>query len=68
MLAGTGQGMGQFGGLTSINAAVPANRLAEATAAQNVGGYPPAAILPLAAGFPSDAIVWPPRPRRSGSS
>ncbi|NIH84985.1 MFS transporter [Amycolatopsis granulosa] len=55
VLAGTGQGMGQFGGLTLINAAVPANRLAEATAAQNVGGYLPAAILPLAAGFLSDA-------------
>ncbi|MGI6869987.1 MFS transporter [Amycolatopsis sp. 3B14] len=55
VLAGTGQGMGQFGGLTLINASVPANRLAEATAAQNVGGYVPAAVLPLAAGFLSDA-------------
>ncbi|GHF14885.1 MFS transporter [Amycolatopsis deserti] len=55
VLAGTGQGMGQFGGLTLVNASVPANRLAEATAAQNVGGYVPAAVLPLAAGFLSDA-------------
>lgn len=55
VLAGAGQGMGQFGGLTLINASVPANRLAEATAAQNVGGYVPAAVLPLAAGFLSDA-------------
>ncbi|MFQ6331304.1 MFS transporter [Nocardia sp. CWNU-33] len=56
VLAGLGQGMGQFAGLTAISAAVPAARLAEANAAQNVGGYVPAAVLPLAAGFLSDAI------------
>ncbi|MFI9510910.1 MFS transporter [Nocardia sp. NPDC052566] len=56
VLAGVGQGLGQFGGLTSISAAVPADRLAEANAAQNVGGYLPAAVLPLSAGFLSDAI------------
>ncbi|WP_433663560.1 hypothetical protein ACQPW1_16395 [Nocardia sp. CA-128927] len=48
--------LGQFGGLTAISATVPAARLAEANAAQNVGGYLPAAILPLTAGFLSDAI------------
>ncbi|WP_330253860.1 MFS transporter [Nocardia sp. NBC_00565] len=56
VLAGIGQGMGQFGGLTAISASVPADRLAEANAAQNVGGYLPAAVLPLSTGFLSDAI------------
>jgi MFS family permease len=56
VLAGTGQGMGQLGGLTSISANVPSGRLAEANAALNVGGYVPAAVLPLTAGFVSDAI------------
>ncbi|MFI6165874.1 MFS transporter [Nocardia sp. NPDC051052] len=56
VLAGIGQGLGQFGGLTAISASVPASRLAEANAAQNVGGYIPAAVLPLSAGFLSDAI------------
>ncbi|MFD6158206.1 MFS transporter [Nocardia sp. NPDC060256] len=56
ILAGIGQGLGQFGGLTAISANVPTDRLAEANAAQNVGGYLPAAILPLTAGFLSDTI------------
>ncbi|MFI6216194.1 MFS transporter [Nocardia brasiliensis] len=56
VLAGSGQGLGQFGGLTAISACVPAGRLAEANAAQNVGGYLPAAVLPLATGYFSDAI------------
>ncbi|QYN32654.1 MFS transporter [Pseudonocardia sp. DSM 110487] len=55
VLAGAGQGMGQLGGLTSISANVPSARLAEANAALNVGGYVPAAVLPLTAGFVSDA-------------
>ncbi|MEV5839293.1 MFS transporter [Nocardia sp. NPDC052112] len=59
ILAGVGQGMGQFGGLTAISASVPADRLAEANAAQNVGGYLPAAVLALSAGFLSDAIGLP---------
>ncbi|WP_433193356.1 MFS transporter [Nocardia sp. CA-107356] len=59
LFAGIGQGMGQFGGLTAIGANVPADRLAEANAAQNVGGYLPAAVLPLSAGFLSDAIGLP---------
>ncbi|WP_084655042.1 MFS transporter [Nocardia altamirensis] len=56
VLAGIGQGLGQLGGLTAISASVPADRLAEANAAQNVGGYLPAALLPLSTGFLSDAI------------
>lgn len=59
ILAGIGQGLGQFGGLTAISANVPADRLAEANAAQNVGGYLPAALLPLSAGFLSDTIGLP---------
>jgi MFS family permease len=55
VLAGAGQGLGQFGGLTAISASVPGGRLAEANAAQNVGGYLPAAVLPLTAGFLADA-------------
>ncbi|MCC3775688.1 MFS transporter, partial [Streptomyces sp. UNOB3_S3] len=39
ILAGAGQGMGQLGGLSLLNAAVPGDRLAEANAALNVGGY-----------------------------
>ncbi|WP_378739534.1 MFS transporter [Nocardia brasiliensis] len=56
VLAGIGQGLGQFGGLAAISASVGADRLAEANAAQNVGGYLPAAVLPVSAGFLSDAI------------
>ncbi|QIS11044.1 MFS transporter [Nocardia arthritidis] len=59
VLAGVGQGMGQLGGLTAISAAVPGDRLAEANAAQNIGGYVPAAALPLATGFLGDAIGLP---------
>ncbi|MEV0551325.1 MFS transporter [Nocardia salmonicida] len=55
VLAGIGQGLGQLGGLTAIGSTVPADRLAEANAAQNVGGYLPAAVLPLTAGFLGDA-------------
>ncbi|MFI0731328.1 MFS transporter [Streptomyces sp. NPDC021225] len=56
VLAGAGQGMGQLGGLTLIGAHVPAARLAEANAALNVGGYLPAGLLPVAAGYLSDAV------------
>jgi MFS family permease len=56
LLAGAGQGLGQLGGLTSISASVPSSGLAEANAALNVGGYVPAALLPLTAGFVSDGF------------
>lgn len=59
VLAGAGQGMGQLGGLSLLNAGVPARRLAEANAAMNVGGYIPAGTLPVAAGFLSDAVGLP---------
>ncbi|MBK3522856.1 MFS transporter [Streptomyces sp. MBT70] len=56
LLAGAGQGMGQLGGLSLLNSAVPGTRLAEANAALNVGGYLPAGLLPVSAGYLSDAV------------
>ncbi|MGJ5894382.1 MFS transporter [Streptomyces sp. V2] len=56
LLAGAGQGMGQLGGLSLLNHSVPAQRLAEANAALNLGGYVPAGLLPVSAGYLSDAI------------
>jgi hypothetical protein len=56
ILAGAGQGLGQLGGLTLIGAHVPGERLAEANAALNVGGYVPAGVLPVAGGYLSDAV------------
>lgn len=56
LLAGAGQGMGQLGGLSLLNSTVPPQRLAEANAALNVGGYVPAGLLPVCAGYLSDAI------------
>ncbi|MQY05669.1 MFS transporter [Actinomadura macrotermitis] len=59
LLAGAGQGLGQLGGLSLLNANVPAGRLAEANAALNVGGYLPAGTLPVATGYLSDAAGLP---------
>ncbi|MFI8347701.1 MFS transporter [Streptomyces sp. NPDC085596] len=56
LLAGAGQGMGQLGGLSLLNSSIPPQRLAEANAALNVGGYIPAGILPVSAGYLSDAL------------
>ncbi|WP_337960028.1 MFS transporter [Nonomuraea roseoviolacea] len=56
LLAGAGQGMGQLGGLSLLNSTVPAGRLAEANAALNVGGYLLAGLLPVSAGYLSDAM------------
>ncbi|WTO35116.1 MFS transporter [Streptomyces achromogenes] len=56
LLAGAGQGLGQLGGLSLLNSAVPGARLAEANAALNVGGYLPAGLLPVSAGYLSDAV------------
>ncbi len=51
MLAGAGQGLGQLGGLTLIGLHVPEHRRAEANAVLNIGGYIPAAILPVCTGY-----------------
>ncbi|MGW2486845.1 MFS transporter [Streptomyces sp. NPDC001606] len=56
LLAGAGQGMGQLGGLSLLNVAVPVERLAEANAAFNIGGYLPAGVLPVSVGYLSDAV------------
>lgn len=56
LLAGAGQGMGQLGGLSLLNSAIPSGRLAEANAAFNIGGYLLAGILPVSAGYLSDAV------------
>lgn len=55
LLAGAGQGLGQLGGLSLLNADVPPSRLAEANAALNIAGYVPAGLLPVSAGYLSDA-------------
>ncbi|NYI95246.1 MFS family permease [Streptomonospora nanhaiensis] len=54
LLAGAGQGLGQLGGLSLLNSALPPRRLAEANAAFNVGGYVPAGLLPVLTGYLSD--------------
>ncbi|GAP50124.1 MFS transporter [Streptomyces azureus] len=59
LLAGAGQGMGQLGGLSLLNSAVPPQRLAEANAALNVGGYLPAGLLPVSTGYLMDTVGLP---------
>lgn len=56
LLAGAGQGLGQLGGLTLIGTHVPDNHRAEANAVLNIGGYIPAALLPVATGYLIDAV------------
>ncbi|WP_455569661.1 hypothetical protein [Streptomyces rubrogriseus] len=56
LLAGAGQGMGRLGGLSLLKSSIPPQRLAEANAALNVGGYVPAGVLPVSAGYLSDAV------------
>lgn len=55
LLAGAGQGLGQLGGLRLIAEHVAAGRRAEANALFNIGGYVPAGIIPVAAGYLVDA-------------
>jgi len=54
LLAGAGQGLGQFGGLTLLALQVADRRRAQANALLNFGGYLPAGILPVAAGYLAD--------------
>ncbi|WP_326063330.1 MFS transporter [Paenibacillus anseongense] len=56
VLAGIGQGLGQLGGLTLIGLHVPEHRRAEANAVLNIGGYIPAAILPVSTGYLIDYL------------
>ncbi|CAG9185671.1 MFS transporter [Cupriavidus pampae] len=54
LLAGIGQGLGQLGGLTLIGLNVPDTRRAEANAIMNMGGYLPAGLLAVSAGYAID--------------
>lgn len=54
LLAGSGQGLGQLGGLTLIGLHVPGERRAEANAVLNIGGYIPAGLMPVATGLVID--------------
>ena len=54
LLAGSGQGLGQLGGLTLIGLHVPGNHRAEANAVLNIGGYIPAGLMPVATGIVID--------------
>ncbi|MCG8709389.1 MFS transporter [Brenneria sp. 4F2] len=54
LCAGVGQGLGQLGGLTLIGLHVADGRRAEANAVLNIGGYIPACLLPVAAGYVID--------------
>ncbi|MHA7916703.1 MFS transporter [Alloalcanivorax xenomutans] len=56
LLAGVGQGLGQLGGLTLIGLHVPDSYRAQANAMLNIGGYIPAALLPVATGYLIDAV------------
>ncbi|MFI2027136.1 MFS transporter [Streptomyces buecherae] len=56
VLAGAGQGMGQLGGLSLLTSSVPPHRLAEANAAFSAGGYAPAGVLAVGAGYLTDAV------------
>ncbi|MDJ0394245.1 MFS transporter [Rhodococcus sp. G-MC3] len=59
LLAGAGQGLGQLGGLTLIGIHVPSTSRAQGNALMNIGGYVPAGLLPLVAGYLIDATSIP---------
>jgi MFS family permease len=56
LLAGAGQGLGQLGGLTLISLHVPDTHRAEANAVMNIGGYLPAGLLAVSAGYAFDFL------------
>lgn len=56
VLAGLGQGSAQLAGLSTLSSRISATRLAEANAALTGGGYLMAGVLPVAAGYLSDAV------------
>ncbi|MCE0492742.1 MFS transporter [Vibrio salinus] len=55
LFAGPGQGLGQLGGLTIIAFNVPERHRAESNALMNMGSYIPAGVLPVTAGYLTDA-------------
>lgn len=56
VMAGMGQGQGQLGGLTLIATRVADQQRAQGNSLLNIGGYIPAGLLPVAAGFLIDRI------------
>ncbi|MCG8157807.1 MFS transporter [Brenneria goodwinii] len=56
LFAGAGQGLGQLGGLTLIGLHVPDSHRAQSNAVLSIGGYLPAALLPVATGYLIDAV------------
>ena len=56
LLAGAAQGLGQLGGLTLIGLHVPDSHRAQSNAVLNIGGYIPAGLLPVAAGYLIDSV------------
>ncbi|MFF4260419.1 hypothetical protein ACFY1L_55815 [Streptomyces sp. NPDC001663] len=58
-LAGAGHGLGQLGSVTLITCGIPDDRLAEASAALNIGVYLPAGLLSVGVGYLSDAVGLP---------
>ncbi|NUP25554.1 MAG: MFS transporter [Nocardia sp.] len=56
VLAGIAYGPGMLGGLALLNSDIPADRLAEANAALNIGAYAFAGLLILGLGFVSDHL------------
>jgi MFS family permease len=56
LLAGSGQGLGQLGGLTLIGLHVPDTHRAEANAVLSIGGYIPAGLMPVATGLIIDHV------------
>ncbi|GAB2606753.1 MFS transporter [Kribbella endophytica] len=59
LLAGSGQGLGQLGGLRLIAHHVDDNRRAEANAALNISAYLPAALLTVATGYAVGGLGMP---------
>lgn len=59
LLAGSGQGLGQLGGLRLIANHVDDNRRAEANAALNISAYLPAALLTVATGYAVGGLGMP---------
>lgn len=55
LFAGVAQGLGQLAGLTLIATHIPTHRRAESNAVLSIGGYVPAALLPIATGYLADA-------------
>ncbi|WP_242559999.1 MULTISPECIES: hypothetical protein [Pandoraea] len=56
LLAGMGQGLGQLGGLSLIGLHVNDGNRAQANAVLSIGGYVPAGLLSVMAGYLIDVV------------